>query len=121
MREGMSRRILLSAAVAVAAFLCTDAATAKTDFDRDAAVTALSAVNVQTCKPRGNKAKGAPSGDGHVIVTFAPSGAAEAAFVDRAPFQGTAVGKCIEGQYRRARVPAFGGPAINVGKNFRVD
>lgn len=84
-------------------------------FDRDAAMSALKSVNLARCK----KPKG-PSGDGHVIVTFAPAGSAQEAVVDQAPFAGTKVGKCIASEYRKAKVPAFDGAAISVGKKFQL-
>lgn len=85
---------------------------------------ALATVNLQVCKTKPKKAKRAPAvpaGDGHVVITFAPNGAAEAAYVDTAPFMGTAVGRCIETQFKKARVPAFDGTAIHVGKNFKIE
>jgi hypothetical protein len=85
-------------------------------FDRSAASSSLSSVSLLPCK----QTKG-PSGDGHVVVTFAPSGEPQDVVVDRDPFKGTAVGRCIAGQYKRARVPKFSGPAVSVGKTFHMD
>lgn len=84
-------------------------------FDRDAAMNAMKSVDIGKCK----KAKG-PTGDGHVIVTFAPGGTASDATVDQAPFAGTKVGKCIATQYKKAKVPAFQGTAVSVGKKFQL-
>jgi hypothetical protein len=85
-------------------------------FDREAAATAMKAVDVAHCK----KAKG-PTGEGHVIVTFAPAGVVAAANVDRAPFAGTKVGQCIAKEYKKAKIPAFKGDAVNVGKIFKLE
>ncbi|MCL2778837.1 MAG: zinc-ribbon domain-containing protein [Polyangiaceae bacterium] len=85
-------------------------------FDRGAASGALSSVNVQSCK----KADG-PTGTGHVKVTFTPDGSVSTAIVDSGPFQGTAVGGCVAGKYRGARVPAFSGGPVAVGKSFTIN
>ncbi len=85
-------------------------------FDRGAAAASLGAVNVQSCKkPDG------PTGSGHVTVTFSPDGSVASAVVDSGPFPGTPVGGCIAGKYRGARVPAFGGAPVKVGKSFTVN
>lgn len=85
-------------------------------FDRGAAAASLGAVNVQSCKkPDG------PTGSGHVTVTFAPDGSVQSAVIDGGPFPGTPVGGCIAGKYRGARVPAFGGAPVRVGKSFTVN
>ncbi|MEZ4262064.1 MAG: zinc-ribbon domain-containing protein [Polyangiaceae bacterium] len=85
-------------------------------FDRGAAAAALGGVNVSSCK----KADG-PTGSGHVTVTFAPNGSVASAAVDGGPFPGTAVGGCIAGRYRGARVPAFSGGPVRVGKSFTIN
>jgi predicted Zn finger-like uncharacterized protein len=85
-------------------------------FDRGAASAALGGVNVQSCKkPDG------PTGSGHVKVTFSPDGSVSSAVVDGGPFPGTPVGGCIAGKYRGARVPAFAGGPVSVGKSFTVN
>jgi predicted Zn finger-like uncharacterized protein len=85
-------------------------------FDRGAAAGALGGVNVQSCKkPDG------PTGSGHVKVTFSPDGSVSSAVVDAAPYQGTGVGGCIAGKYRAARVPAFSGGPVSVGKSFTIN
>jgi hypothetical protein len=38
-----------------------------------------------------------------------------------APFAGTAVGGCVAGAFRRAKVPAFSGNAVTVSKSFAVN
>lgn len=84
-------------------------------FDRGAAAAALGGVNVASCKkPDG------PTGSGHVTVTFDPGGGVSSAVVDGGPFPGTPVGGCIAGKYRGARVPAFGGSPVKVGKSFSL-
>lgn len=85
-------------------------------FDRGAASASLGSVNVQSCKkPDG------PTGTGHVTVTFAPDGSVQSAVVDGGPYPGTAVGGCIAGKYRGARVPAFSGAPVRVGKTFAIN
>lgn len=84
-------------------------------FDRGAAAASLGGVNVASCKkPDG------PTGSGHITVTFAPSGSVSSAVVDGGSFPGTPVGGCIAGKYRGARVPAFGGSPVKVGKSFSL-
>lgn len=84
-------------------------------FDRGAAAASLGSINVASCKkPDG------PTGSGHVNVTFEPSGAVSAATVDGGPYPGTPVGGCIAGKFRGARVPAFGGSSVKVGKSFTL-
>jgi hypothetical protein len=91
-------------------------AAASDGFDRALALEAMNAVDVGHCK----KAKG-PKGEGHVIVTFAPAGVVAAANVDKAPFAGTKVGQCIAKEYKKAKIPAFRGEPVNVGKKFKID
>jgi hypothetical protein len=67
------------------------------------------------------KVAGGPTGGGHVKTTFTPSGAVWSAVVDGGPFPGHAVGGCIAGKFRSARVPAFGGGPVSVGKSFRIN
>ena len=84
-------------------------------FDRGAAAASLGSINVASCKkPDG------PTGSGHVNVTFEPSGSVSSAVVDGGPFPGTPVGGCIGGKFRGARVPAFGGSPVRVGKSFTL-
>lgn len=85
-------------------------------FDRDAASTALSSVDLGKCKT--SKAK---LGEGHVMVTFTPKGVAAEAVIDRGPMVGTAAQKCIEKIFKKAKVPAFTGDAVRVGKTFRFE
>jgi predicted Zn finger-like uncharacterized protein len=85
-------------------------------FDRGAAAAAIGAVNVQSCKkPDG------PTGSGHVQITFSPDGSVQSAVVDNGPYPGTSVGGCIAGKYRGARVPAFAGAPVKVGKSFTIN
>ena len=84
-------------------------------FDRGAAAAALGGVNVGSCAQPGG-----PTGAGRISVTFAPDGAARRVVCTNPPFAGTAVGACIEQLFRRARVPAFSGAEVTVGKAFRV-
>jgi len=83
-------------------------------FDRGAAASALTGVNVQSCaKPDG------PTGSGRVKITFAPSGMVTSATTDP-PYEGTAVGGCIAGKYRSIHVPPFSGAPVTVSKSFSI-
>ena len=86
-------------------------------FDRGAASASLGGIagGVGSCK----KGDG-PTGGGRVSVTFASSGAATSVVVDP-PFGGTPTGNCIQGRFRGARVPAFGGSPVTVKKSFSVN
>lgn len=82
-------------------------------FDRAGAASALASINVQSCaRPDG------PTGSGHVTVTFSPSGFVQSSVVDGGPFTVTAVGACIAARYRSARVSAFDGAPVTLGKSF---
>ncbi len=109
-------RALLTVALGLA--ICSHARAAATDeeFSKEAAASALASVDVAKCKPK----KG-PTGEGHVIVTFAPAGNAQGAVLDQGPFVGTKAEKCIVKEYRRAKVPAFKGAAVSVGKKFKIE
>lgn len=115
-----SPRIALALGVLLSALASADAsrAAAQEDsgFDRSAASSALSSVDLAKCKsPK------AARGEGHVLVRFAPSGSASEAVVDKGPMVGTPVAKCIAGQYKKAKVPAFKGQPVQVGKTFHFD
>jgi hypothetical protein len=86
------------------------------DFDRAAAVTAITEVNLAKCK-----ATNAAKGEGHVTITFSPTGSAQAAAVDRGPWIGTPVAKCMVKEFKKTKVPAFHGDAVTVGKIFRLE
>lgn len=104
-----------AAAGQTAAPAAAPAAPSGAPFDRGAAAASLGSINVASCKkPDG------PTGSGHVNVTFEPSGSVSAAVVDGGPFPGTPVGGCIAGKFRGARVPAFGGSPVKVGKSFTL-
>jgi predicted Zn finger-like uncharacterized protein len=92
------------------------AAESSAPFDRGAAAGALGAVNVQSCKKNDG-----PTGQGHVQVTFSPSGGVQSAVADTPPFAGTAVGGCVAGKFRSAHVPPFGGGTVKVGKSFVIN
>ncbi|HMA94589.1 MAG TPA: zinc-ribbon domain-containing protein [Polyangiaceae bacterium] len=86
-------------------------------FSREAAAQALSVAASQTSickKPDG------PTGTGKVQVTFAPSGRATTANIISGPFGGTAVGGCVSGVFKRAKVPAFSGDPVTVAKSFTI-
>jgi hypothetical protein len=81
--------------------------------------------HVQECKALEGR-----TGSGHVTVTFAASGEAMSAIVDApagaAPgdagggFPGTETGRCVEMKFMAARVPAFQGQPVKVGKTFSI-
>jgi hypothetical protein len=85
-------------------------------FDKDAAAVALKSVDLVKCKIAGG-----PRGEGHVFVTFANDGGASNVEVDRGPFVRSPVERCIVGLYKVAKVPAFKGEPVRVGKTFRID
>jgi hypothetical protein len=85
-------------------------------FDKVAAASALSSVDLLKCK-----STNAPRGEGHVVVTFTPGGTATDAVVDKGPLVGTPVAKCIAKEFKKAKVPAFRGEVVQVGKSFRFD
>ncbi|MDB4942157.1 MAG: hypothetical protein JWP97_1691 [Labilithrix sp.] len=85
-------------------------------FDRAAASQALAAVDLVKCK-----STNAPRGDGHVVVKFGPAGVATEAAVDKGPMMGTPVARCIVTQFKKAKVPAFTGDVVAVGKSFRFE
>jgi len=107
-----------SAAPAAAPKPAPAAAASGAAFDRGAAAAELRRIteSVGSCRrPAG------PNGDGHVTVTFRNDGAVDHVEVDRPPYQGTPVGACVASKFKLARVPAFGGAPITVGKSFTID
>jgi hypothetical protein len=88
------------------------------DFDRAAALSALSAAATaaQACKkPDG------PTGSGRVAVTFANNGTATTANVEGPPFAGTPVGGCVAARFRSVHIPPFAGSVITVRKTFIIN
>ncbi len=67
------------------------------------------------------KRPGGPTGSGRVTVTFAPSGRVTTATVSGGDYGGSAVGGCVAGLFRRARVPPFDGAPTTVAKSFNID
>jgi len=88
------------------------------DFDRAAALSALSAAATaaQSCK----KSDG-PTGSGRIAVTFANNGQATTANVEGPPFAGTAVGGCVAARFRGTHVPPYSGAPITVHKTFNIN
>jgi len=82
---------------------------------------AISALGGAAGSAGGCKKAGGPTGVGKVQVTFAPSGRVTSATVMGAPFAGTAVGGCVAGAFRRAKVPAFSGNPVTVSKSFAIN
>ncbi|MDB5212642.1 MAG: hypothetical protein JWO86_569 [Myxococcaceae bacterium] len=87
-----------------------------TPFDKQAAASALSSVDLTKCK-----STNAPRGEGHIMVKFEPAGAASEAVVDKGPWVGTPVAKCIAKEFKKTKVPAFKGDVVQVGKSFRFE
>ena len=85
-------------------------------FDRSAAASALSSVDLVKCK-----STNAPRGEGHVTVKFTPAGTATEAVVDKGPMAGTPAAKCIAREFKKAKVPAFKGDMVQVGKSFKFE
>jgi len=85
-------------------------------FDTKAATTALSSVDLTKFR-----ATNAPKGEGHVFVTFAPEGNAKDVVMDRGAMKTSPVAKCIVGKFKQAKVPAFKGDPVVVGKIFRFE
>ena len=85
-------------------------------FDKDAASSAISSVDLTKCR-----ATNAEKGDGHVMLTFAPAGTVSKAIVDKGPWVGTPVAKCLASQFKKTTIPAFGGEPVTVGKSFKFD
>lgn len=85
-------------------------------FDREAAALAIGSVDLQKCR-----ATNVEKGEGHVMITFTPAGAATTATIDKGPWVGTPVAKCFAGQFKKAKIPAFSGDAVTVGKSFRIE
>jgi len=87
-------------------------------FNRGAAAASIGAIlgTLESCKRPGG-----PTGEGHISITFSPSGTVKAAVVDQPPYAGTAVGGCIAGKFRSAHVPPFAGGDMPVGKRFSIN
>lgn len=85
-------------------------------FDKQAAASALSSIDLVKCK-----STNAPRGEGHIVVKFTPAGTASEAVVDKGPMVGTPVAKCIAKEFKKAKVPAFKGDMVQVGKSFRFE
>lgn len=110
----------LPAVFALATLALSSVAVAKAPagpvFDRDAASKVLGSVELIKCK-----APGGPRGAGHVLLTFATDGSVSDVQVDRLPYKDNPVARCISAQYKLAKVPAFTGAPVVVGKNFSID
>lgn len=89
-------------------------APAAPEFDKSAAVTAITGIDLAKCK-----ATNAAKGEGHVMITFATSGEASDVKIDKGPWIGTPVAKCMTKEFKKTKVPAFKGDAVTVGKTFK--
>jgi len=84
--------------------------------NRGAAIAALgsAASSASSCRK-----KGGPTGSGRATVTFSPSGAVTSVSIS-GKFAGTAVGSCVEGLFRRARLQPFSGGPVTLGRSFDI-
>jgi hypothetical protein len=63
-----------------------------------------------------------PVGAGHITVTFEPDGSVSKVALDQGVFtEGTPTGDCLVQKLRAIRVRPFSGPAVRVGKAFRIE
>jgi hypothetical protein len=97
------------------------------DFDKEAAATALSKA---TAAARECSGVADPHGKGRILVSFAPDGHVSTAAIESggltgpdgrstaAEIRGTSIGNCVEGIFRKPRVPPFSGPAVSVHRIF---
>jgi predicted Zn finger-like uncharacterized protein len=67
------------------------------------------------------KKSGGPTGTGHVVIVFAPSGSPQSVSVTGAPFSGTPTAACVAARFRAVRVPSFGGSPFSVSKSFSIN
>jgi hypothetical protein len=96
-------------------------------FDKDAAATALSKA---TAAARECSGAADPHGTGRILVSFAAEGHVEGAAIEAGgltrpdgrpigtDIRGTSIGNCVEGIFRKARVPPFSGSAVSIRKTF---
>jgi hypothetical protein len=85
-------------------------------FDKTTAASVLASIDLSKCKTTAS-----PSGEGHIMVRFEPAGSATEALVDKGPLVGTPVGKCVAKEFKKAKVPAFSGEVVQVGKSFKFE
>lgn len=84
-------------------------------FDRTAASSALSGVDITRCKRKF-------TGEGHLLITFASkTGKAKYVTIDQGPFVAGPESKCITAAFKKAKVPAFRGKDVTVGKAFKLE
>lgn len=86
-----------------------------TPFDRGAAAAALGGIDVQTCRRLDG-----PTGSGHLRVVFSPTGVVTSAEVDDRLFADTPAGSCVAAKFKGARIQAFSGAPVSVGKTFTI-
>ncbi|HVH41925.1 MAG TPA: hypothetical protein VM925_06260, partial [Labilithrix sp.] len=66
------------------------------EFDKRAAVSAITEVNLQKCKTTN-----ASTGEGHVTITFAPAGEAQTVLDDKGPWVGPPVAQCMQKEFKK--------------------
>jgi hypothetical protein len=111
-RHGLAAAVTM----AVLSFGVDGAAELPSGLDKKAVTEAFNAVSLTSCKKPGG-----PTGEGHVLVTLAPSGKVTHAVVDSPPFARTKIARCIAKAYRKIRLPAFKGDPVVLGKKFRIE
>jgi hypothetical protein len=82
-------------------------------FNRSVAADSLSKVSLTPCVRQNG-----PTGGGHALITFLPTGEVGDVVIDQPPFAGTLVGRCIAARFRDARVPSFRGTPVSLGRSF---
>jgi hypothetical protein len=97
------------------------------EFDKEAAATALSKA---TAAARECSGVADPHGKGRILVTFAAEGHVVGAAIEAggltspdgrstaSDIRGTSVGNCVEGIFRKPRVPPFSGPPVLIHRVF---
>ena len=106
-----------AAAPAAPAAPAPEPATGEEEFSREAAVATIASVDLQKCR-----ATNAEKGEGHVTIVFQSNGSATKAVIDKGPWLGTPVAKCLAAQFKKqVKVPAFKGSTVTVGKTFKFE
>jgi hypothetical protein len=101
--------------------------TPRQELDKEAAATALSKA---TATARECSGVADPHGKGRILVTFAADGHVVGAAIEAGgltspdgrpaagDIRGTSVGNCVEGIFRKPRVPPFSGPPVVIHRIF---
>jgi len=87
---------------------------ARPPFNPAHAAKAFASVDLSPCASAGFH------GQGHVTITFDPSGVVTKAEIDSPSQMAPAAKSCVSKAFATARVAVFSGDAVTVGKTFRV-